>query len=144
VAAIVVDASVMVALYLDEPLSVPSREALLRSRESGNQLHAPDLLLTECANAFWKRVNRGELDRESAMTAIQAVSTLNDLQRHPLDEQLVSPALSLAIAHSLTAYDAAYAALAVQLGGTVISGDKRFVARASQAGLPVTAVAASA
>lgn len=141
--AIVVDASVVVALYLDEPSSEPAREALLRARDSGDELHAPDLLLIECANAFWKRVGRGELDPESAMTAINAVSTLEDLERHPLDERLVPPALSLAIAHSLTAYDAAYAALAVQLGGTVISGDKRFATRASRAGLPVKAVVAN-
>ena len=132
----------MVALYVDEPLSAPARAALFRSREAGDDLHAPDLLLIECANAFWKRVARGELGRDSAMAAINALSTLEDLDRHPLDEQLVPPALSLAIAHSLTAYDAAYAALAVQLGGIVISGDNRFVDRASQAGLPVVAAAA--
>jgi predicted nucleic acid-binding protein len=139
-AAIVVDAGVMVALYVEEPLSAPARAALLRSREAGDDLHAPDLLLIECANAFWKRVGRGELDRDSAMTAMTALSTLEDLDRHQMDGQLVPPALSLAIAHSLTAYDAAYAALAVQLGGTVLSGDGRFVERASQAGLPVVAV----
>jgi predicted nucleic acid-binding protein len=139
-AAIVVDASVMVALYVEEPLSEPARAALLRSREAGDDLHAPDLLLIECANALWKRVGRGEFDRDSAMTAIAELSKLEDLDRHPLDERLVPPALSLAIAHSLTAYDAAYAALAVQLGGTVLSGDNRFVERASQAGLPVVAV----
>lgn len=132
----------MVALYVNEPLSAAARAALLRAREAGDDLHAPDLLLIECANALWKRVGRGELDRDSAMTAINAVSSLEDLDRHPLDEQLVPPALSLAMAHSLTAYDAAYAALAVQLGGTVISGDARFVERASRAGLPVTAVVA--
>jgi predicted nucleic acid-binding protein len=141
-AAVVVDASVMVALYVDEPLSAPARAALLRSREAGDDLHAPDLLLIECANALWKRVDRGELDRDSAMAAIAALSTLEDLDRHPLDERLVPPALSLAMTHSLTAYDAAYAALAVQLGGKVISGDNRFVERASRAGLPVAAVAA--
>lgn len=131
----------MVALYVDEPLSAPARAALVRSREAGDDLHAPDLLLIECANALWKRVDRGELDRDSAMTAITELSTLDDLDRHQLDAQLVPPALSLAMAHSLTAYDAAYAALAVQLGGTVISGDNRFVERASEAGLPVVAVA---
>lgn len=130
----------MVALYVDEPLSAPARAALLRAREADDQLHAPDLLLVECANAFWKRVGRGELGREAAMTAIGALSNLEDLDRHPLDGSLVPSALSLAIAHSLTAYDAAYAALAVQLGGTVISGDGRFVKRGSEAGLPVVAV----
>lgn len=139
-AAIVVDASVMVALYLEEPLSVPARAALLRSQEAGDDLHAPDLLLVECANAFWMRVSRDELDRDSAITAITALSRLEDLDRHPMDGQLVPPALSLAIAHSLTTYDAAYIALAVQLGGTVLSGDGRLVERASQAGLPVVAV----
>ncbi len=142
-AAIVVDASVMVALYIDEPLSAAARAALVRSREAGDDLHAPDLILVECANAFWKRVGRGELDRDSAMAAISNLSTLEDLNCHPLDEQLTPQALSLAIAHSLTAYDAAYAALAVQLGATVISGDSRFVERAARAGLPVTAVTAS-
>jgi predicted nucleic acid-binding protein len=139
-AAIVVDASVMVALYVEESLSAPARAALLRSREAGDDLHAPDLLLIECANAFWKRVGRGELDRDSAMTAIGELSMLEDLDRHPLDGQLVPPALSLAVAHSLTTFDAVYAALAVQLGGVVLSGDNRFVERASQAGLPVIAV----
>jgi len=141
VAAIVVDASVIAALYVEEPLSAPARAALLRSREAGDDLHAPELLLIECANAFWKRVGRGELDRDSAMTAIAELSALEDLDWHPLDGQLAPPALSLAIAHSLTAYDAAYAALAVQLGGTVLSGDRRFVERATQAGLPVVTVA---
>lgn len=139
-APVVVDASVMVALYVDEPLSAPARAALLGARKAGDDLHAPDLLLIECANAFWKRVGRAELDRDSAITAITEISMLEDLEGHPLDRQLVPPALSLAIAHSLTAYDAAYAALAVQLGGTVISGDTRFVERASKAGLPVTSV----
>jgi predicted nucleic acid-binding protein len=142
VAALVVDAGVMVALYVEEPLSAPARSALLRAREAGDDLHAPDLILIECANALWKRVGRGELDRDSAMTAISALSNLEDLDCHPLDARLIPPALSLAIAHSLTAYDAAYAALAVQLGGTVVSGDKRFVERASEAGLPVIPVAA--
>jgi predicted nucleic acid-binding protein len=140
VAAIVVDASVMVALYVEEPLSAPARAALLHAREVDDQLHAPDLLFVECANAFWKRVNRGELDRASAMTAISAISTLAELEVHPLDRQLVPAALSLAVGHSLTAYDATYAALAVQIGGTVISGDGRFVSWASEAGLPVVAV----
>ena len=139
-AAIVVDASVMVALYVEEPLSTPARSALLRAREAGDDLHAPDLILIECANALWKRVGRGELDRASAMDAIGALSSLEDLDCHSMDAQLTPSALSLAITHSLTAYDAAYAALAVQLGGTVISGDRRFVERASEVGLPVAAV----
>lgn len=95
--------------------------------------------MIECANAFWKRVGRGELDRDSALHAIDSLSALGDLEWHRLDGRLVSSALSLAVAHLLTAYDAVYAALATQLGGTVVTGDARFVERASKAGLPVKA-----
>ena len=141
-ATIVLDASVMVALYVEEPLSTAARAALVRCDEAGDDLHAPELLLIECANALWKRVGRGELGREEAMSAINQLSILDDLECHPLDGQLVGAALSLAIAHSLTAYDALYAALAVQLGAAVLSGDARFVEQAAKAGLPVVAVAA--
>jgi predicted nucleic acid-binding protein len=140
VAAVVVDASVMVSLFVEEKASAPARSALLRAREDGHSLHAPDLILAECANAFWKRVGRGEFGRDAAMAALGALSNLDDLKRHALDAPLALPALSLAMAHSLTAYDALYAALAVQLGGTVLSGDKRFVERATEAGLPVVSV----
>ncbi len=136
-AAIVIDASVVVALYVEEPFSAAARATLARSRDQGADLHAPDLLLIECANALWKRVRRDELDRDAAMTAVGELSRLEELELHPMDERLVPPALSLAIAHSLTAYDAAYAALAVQLGGVVVSGDRRFVERAAECGLPV-------
>jgi predicted nucleic acid-binding protein len=140
-AALVIDASVVVALYVEEPLSEAARSVLTHSRNEGAELHAPDLLLIECANAFWKRVRRDELDRESAMTAIAALSRLEELKLHPMDERLVPPALSLAIAHSLTAYDAAYAALAIQLGGFVVSGDRRFVEQGVEQGLPVVKAA---
>jgi predicted nucleic acid-binding protein len=139
-AEIVIDASVVVALYVEEPLSAAAEATLTRARDEGAGLHAPDLLLIECANAFWKRVQRGELDRASAMTAIAELSRLEALHLHPLDAHLVPPALSLAIAHSLTAYDAAYAALAVQLGGVAVSGDRRFLERATEGGLPVVEV----
>lgn len=139
-AAVVVDASVMVALYLDEPLSEKARSAVRRCVLAGDDLHAPDLLLVECANAFWKRVGRGEFEQDAAMTAISQLSMLEDLNRHRLESPILPSALSLAMAHSLTAYDATYAALAVQLGGKVISGDRRFVERASAAGLPVVSI----
>lgn len=139
-AAVVVDASVMAALYLDEPLSEKARSAVRRSLRAGDDLHAPDLLLVECANAFWKRVSRSEFEQDAAMTAISQLSTLEDLNLHRLGSPLLPSALSLATAHSLTAYDATYAALAVQLGGRVISGDRRFVERATAAGLPVVSI----
>ena len=137
---VVLDASVIAALYVEEPLSEAAQAVLFEARVNGTELHAPDLLLVECANALWKRVRRDELSAGSAMAAINDLARLADLRIHPIDARLIPPALSLAMAHGLTAYDAVYVALAVAIGGTVVSGDQRLVAKARERGLPVAAV----
>jgi predicted nucleic acid-binding protein len=142
VSAIVVDASVAAALFLDDPFSKAAQATFARAQANDDDLHAPDLLLIECASALWKRVYRGELDRASAMTAMGELARLEGLELHPMNHQVVPPALSIAIAHSITVYDAAYAALAVQLGGFVVTADGRFVDRAGEAGLPVAPIEA--
>ncbi|MCO5314822.1 MAG: type II toxin-antitoxin system VapC family toxin [Solirubrobacterales bacterium] len=139
---IVLDASVITALYIEEELSLPARDEIVRHREAGDEFHAPDLLLIECANALWKRVGRGELERASAMTAIEALAEVDDFAFHPMDAQLVPAALSLAVTHSMTAYDAAYGALALRLGGTLVTGDRRLAGSAGMAGIPVTVLSA--
>lgn len=123
-------------------MSLAARDEIVRLRESGAEVHAPDLLLIECANALWKRVRRGELDRDSAMTAIEALAEVDDVAFHPMDAELVPAALSLATAHSLTAYDATYGVLAQRLGGTLLTGDRHLAERAGSAGIPVTFLSA--
>lgn len=132
---LVVDASVMAALYLEEAGTAPAKEALMRAYASNLDLHAPDLLLVETANVMWKRVRRGELDHESAVTAINDLSSLEDLHLHSIGGRLVRRALNVALSHELTAYDALYVALAADLGdGVLLSIDRRLVSRAAEAG----------
>jgi predicted nucleic acid-binding protein len=119
--AAVLDASVIAAAFFPEPHSAAARALLV----SGNDLYAPDLVYAEVANVIWKRYGRGEIDQRDA------ADLLSDVMGLPLEitpsEQLAGPALELAMRTGRTAYDCLYVALAVQLGGRMITNDRRLV-----------------
>jgi predicted nucleic acid-binding protein len=135
VAVYVLDASVLAALYVDDPASAESEALLARLAPGRDEVHAPDFMLIEVANVLWKRVRRGELVAADAMTAIADCSAAA-IRSHPAGA-LARPALGLALAHGLTAYDATYVALAAAIGGVVVSNDATLRRRAAEAGLPV-------
>lgn len=131
----VLDASVLAALYLEDPVADPSAAAV--ARIDGEELHAPDFVLLEVANVLWKRVRRGQIQAEDALAALGSTPVAM-LQLHRTEE-LVPQALALALAHGFTAYDALYVALATRVGGTVVTNDGGMRQRGIEAGLPVVA-----
>ena len=139
-AAFVLDASVVAALYVEEPFSDDVRAMLERLTGAGASLHAPELLLFEVANVLWKRARRNEVLAPDALRAIGDLAHWRDLELHSA-APLARPALSMAIAHGLTAYDAAYVALAGVVGGVVVTADRRLQEIGTSAGLPVASVA---
>jgi len=119
--AAVIDASVIAAAFFPEPHSAAAKALLV----SGTDLYAPDLVYAEVANVIWKRHSRGEIDGDDA------ADLLSDILRLPLEtvpsEQLVAPALELAMRTGRTAYDCLYVALAVQIKTVMVSNDRRLV-----------------
>lgn len=132
-AAYVLDASVLAALYVDDSATEQS-EAALKQIE-GDELHAPDFVILEVANVLWKRVRREELHAEDAMAAIADLSA-SSLQFHPISG-LVAQSLALALAHGFTTYDATCVALATRVGGIVITNDGGMRQRGIEAGLAI-------
>jgi predicted nucleic acid-binding protein len=132
VAAYVLDASVLAALYVDDPATEQSEAAL--ARVENDQLHAPDFVVLEVANVLWKRVRSEELHAEDAMAAITDLSAAS-IQFHPIGS-LVTQSLALALSHGFTAYDATYVALATRVGGIVMTNDGGMRRRGIEAGLP--------
>lgn len=117
----VVDASLIAALLFAEAGHADARERLARCQPA-----APDLLPYEMANVAVNKLRRG-----LAQTAVRA--SLADLQAlgielHPID---ASVALDLAARHGLSAYDAAYLALADRLRCPLYTFDRR-LAEAAQ------------
>jgi predicted nucleic acid-binding protein len=133
VAAYVLDASVLAALYVNDPATEQSEAAVARVEK--DELHAPDFAVLEVANVLWKRVRREELHAEDAMAAVADLSTAS-IQFHPIGG-LVPQSLALALAHGFTAYDATYVALATRVGGIVMTNDGGMRQRGIEAGLAV-------
>lgn len=132
-AAYVLDASVLAALYVDDPATEQSEAAL--ARVGSDELHAPDFVVLEVANVLWKRVRREELHAQDAMAAIADLSG-TPIRFHSIGT-LVAQSLALALSHGFTAYDATYVALATRVGGIVMTNDGGMRQRGIEAGLPV-------
>jgi predicted nucleic acid-binding protein len=115
---IVLDASALVEWLFQTPAG---RRIEDRIYEPGESIHAPHLLDIEVAQVLRRLVREGLV---SPQRADQAIADLQDLRvtRYP-HAVLLSRIWQLR--HNLTAYDAAYVALAEGLGAPLISRDTR-------------------
>lgn len=105
---IVLDASVVVALLIDSG----SIGLWAEQHVTGARLLAPDHLHVECSNALRRHERAGKLDLPQAQSAYRRLLTMPiTLIRFELLAQRVWE-----LRHVLTTYDAAYVALAEELG----------------------------
>jgi len=120
----VIDAGVVVKWFIPEVDSAIAHELLERYLYGVDTPVAPDLLIAECANVFWRRCRQGDITLEEATESLADLLTLNV----PLvpATSLVQSALSLALQHQRTVYDALYLALAQEQNCSLITADERF------------------
>ena len=117
----ILDASAILELLLG---SVPGRRLAQRLRSPEIQLHAPHLVDLEVAQAICRYVLSGHLSEQRGHVALQLLVDL-DLERHPHD--LLLPRI-WALRENLTAYDAAYVALAEVMDAPLVTTDRRLAA----------------
>ena len=117
----VVDASSAVKWVLPEP----GADVAARLRGPGYVLHAPELLLVEVANIFWKAERRGDLTAADAADGLDIIRS-GIPYLYP-DAGLSSAALAIALSTGRAVYDSLYVALAVRLGAEVVTADDRLV-----------------
>jgi predicted nucleic acid-binding protein len=120
VSVFVVDASVGLKWFIPEDHHAAAR----RLQDPAHQLHAPTLFDVEIANVLWKKRRRGELTRPEA-DAILALLPGVPLTRHP-EAPLLATAFDLADRAQRTVYDCLYLALALQVGGRLVTADEKF------------------
>lgn len=129
----VVDASVGIKLFVDESLSGAAQRLFTQLMLPGTQFYIPDLFYIECTNVLWKYVRRGGLPRRNAQLAVNQLCRLK--LRRVSSAHLAAAALGLAIEYELTAYDAAYAALAQRVSAPLITADEALVRKLAGARL---------
>ena len=133
---VVVDASVALKWTLAEP----GRAAAVALRDGRDELVAPDLLAAEVADVLWQVVQRGGMELDRALEALDALvgSPLALVATVPL----LPPAVRLAETLDEPTYDCCYLALAERLGGALATADRRLAEAARGRDVAVRAVAA--
>jgi predicted nucleic acid-binding protein len=120
VSAIVVDASVGVKWFVPEIHSAEARQW----RNGPDELHAPAFFFDlEIANILWKKIRRAEISRADADLILGQLPML-PIARHS-ESPLLILAFDLADRTQRTVYDCVYLALAVKLGGRMLTADQR-------------------
>lgn len=116
---VVIDASTAVRWYAPEPES----PIALRLLEGGWRLTAPDFMAAEAANAFWKKVRKGDMTRALMEEAVAALFQIG-IEWVPLKAVLPRAArLSVELRHPV--YDCVYLATALARGIPLAAGDRR-------------------
>lgn len=117
----VVDSSVIIKWFVPE---IYEAEAL-RVRDGGAPMHAPNFLDVEVGHILWKKILRGELARAAADDVLAQLPR-QTIIRHD-SAGLLKEAFEIACRTGRTVYDYLYLALAVQLGGQMVTADERLV-----------------
>lgn len=132
---VVLDSNIAVALALDTERA-PAIEERLRSWEEAKEaLHAPSLFRFEVANALTRSIAADKIDSADAKVAWQRIVAI-EISLHGLVD---GPAV-ITVARKLkreSAYDAAYIALAQELGAELWTLDGPLYRNAASTDLPV-------
>lgn len=128
-AELVVDASVLAAVLFAEARAAEA-ETLMRTSQ---RLIAPDLLVAEMVSIGAKKVWLGMLRAEDAADALHSVGDF--IQELSQISPLAPQALSLAVAHRLSGYDALYVALAQARSARLLTFDDKLRRRLTEVGL---------
>lgn len=122
----VVDASVGIKLFVDEPLSDQAHALFTKlTDELPAEFYVPDLFYIECTNIllkYMRRFGRSLTDSQADLVDLIALAL-----RPVSTADLMEGALMLASQKNLTAYDACYAVLAQQLNVPLITADEPMV-----------------
>lgn len=123
---VVLDASAVVRIIEGSPQAAPLRQVLADAA----LVVAPELMLTEVANALWRLHRAGELPLKDLQPQLAAAAELVD-HIEP-DRHLQVEALALACHLNHPVYDCLYLALARREAAAVLTADKRLMALAEQ------------
>ena len=122
---LVIDASIAVKWVVEED---GTPEALALRQKA--RLIAPELLVAECANILWKKVQRGELLKEEALLAARLLQGA-EIELLPT-RFLFEAATRMSIEIDHPAYDCLYLALAVDKKCQLVTADERLLRKLHQ------------
>lgn len=121
----VVDASVALKWLFNDEVGVPQALALRDSYLADPvrfPLFAPSLWRYEIANGLWVAARRGRIEHDLAREALSDLLAVGVRLIDPEDRRV----LDLALAYGIAVYDAAYLAVAEEIGSILWTADGPF------------------
>jgi len=121
----VVDTNICIKQFIADPLTPKVNLLFDHLANPETEIFVPDLFYIECANSFWKYVRAG------MYTVSEVQLDLSTLKTFPLrvvsTASLMEDAVSIALAHGISAYDASYVALSQQVNAPLLTLDAKLV-----------------
>ncbi len=121
----IVDASVGIKKFIIEPLTPKVDQLFAHLNDPDARIYIPDLFYIKCTNIAWKYIRAGLYDSAEAQANLADLKLLRFTTTPTAD--LMLKALSLSIAHGISAYDACYVALSQQNNAPLLTQDQRLV-----------------
>lgn len=122
-------------LLIDRPSDVQDyARGVLQRLASGDTAVVPNLFTLEAANVLVKSLKRGLITEASAREFLALLAELNIETDATTHERALHDTLNIAIAHDLSAYDAAYLELALREGLPLATLDDALSAALAHAG----------
>lgn len=122
---LVIDTSVAVKWFLNEPDSKKALMVLQDSLHGKTQMHAPSFLRLELDSVLTRRVAAGFVQKDTA-DQIRASLERMPVQWHEIDA-LRNDTFRLALETRQSIYDCLFLALAITLAAGLVTADVRFI-----------------
>jgi predicted nucleic acid-binding protein len=127
-APVVIDASIGVALAWEEPASREIGARISELRSEGHRLLIPSVFWLEVLNVLGRRYRAGPPELLEALVELEVVG----LETVELDRPMLLLALDAVVRHGLTAYDAAYLAVADAADARLLTTDTKLATAAGR------------
>lgn len=129
---IVLDSSVALKWIFADEEGAEHAERVRAEHVSGkNEIAVPSLFFYEIANVLATKV---KLSAAEALEAFELISAF-EFNVHELDNTEFTEAMTLAMKHKVSVYDASYHVLAARLGCRFLTADRKFWEKVSALGI---------
>jgi len=133
----VIDASMAAAWELKDEKTAAAERILDEAQCEGRSRFVPTIFWHEIRSIFLKKEKRGQLTPTESLSLLEDLRDLEPILRETGDDAQV---MTLARKYELSAYDAAYLALTLELGAILATNDRRLVHAARIAGVELRTV----
>jgi predicted nucleic acid-binding protein len=117
---LVINASIAIKWVIEEDGTPDALTIRQRAR-----MIAPELLVPECANILWKKIQRNEVTNEQALFAARLLQVA-EIELVPM-RSLFEAAMRMSIELDHAAYDCLYLSLAIENKCQFVTADERFL-----------------